>query len=155
MVDRPTGDDPRATGPRSGGPPQGGHDTDEAALAARLSRLGESLETHRSVKEAAESKGKTSGFGQAIKIASEFVAGIIVGAGLGWMIDRALGTSPFALIVFLLLGFAAGVLNVLRAEGVVADAGARLRQANRTPRSGAPKSGEPGGSGSTSDRSDG
>jgi len=130
MVDRPTDGAPRATGSGSAGSSKGDHD-EEAALAARLERLGESLEAHRSVKESTESKGKTSGFGQAIKIASEFVAGIVVGAGLGWLIDRALGTTPFALIVFLLLGFAAGVLNVLRAEGVVADAGARLRQAGR------------------------
>jgi ATP synthase protein I len=130
MVDRPTDGAPRVTGSGSAGAPQGDPD-EEAALAARLERLGESLEAHRSAQESTESKGKTSGFGQAIKIASEFVAGIVVGAGLGWLIDRALGTSPFALIVFLLLGFAAGVLNVLRAEGVVADAGARLRQAGR------------------------
>jgi ATP synthase protein I len=36
------------------------------------------------------------------------------------LIDRWLKTSPWGLIVFLLLGFAAGVLNVVRAAGVVA-----------------------------------
>jgi ATP synthase protein I len=44
----------------------------------------------------------------------------MVGAGLGWLIDRGLGISPWGLIVFLLLGFAAGVLNVMRSAGVVA-----------------------------------
>ena len=44
----------------------------------------------------------------------------MVGAGLGWLIDRWLGISPWGLIVFLLLGFAAGVLNVMRSAGVVA-----------------------------------
>lgn len=101
---------------------------EEAALAARLDRLGETLEARRAAEEAAKAKGKSSGFAQATKIASEFVAGVIVGGGLGWAIDRALGTAPFGLIILLLLGFAAGVLNVLRAEGVVADAGARLRE---------------------------
>ena len=42
-----------------------------------------------------------------------------VGALLGWMLDRWLGISPWGLIVFLMLGFAAGVLNVMRAAGVV------------------------------------
>jgi ATP synthase protein I len=37
---------------------------------------------------------------------------------LGWLLDRWLGTSPGGLIVFVLLGFAAGVLNVMRAAGV-------------------------------------
>ena len=42
-----------------------------------------------------------------------------VGAAIGWLLDRWLGISPWGLIVFLLLGFAAGVLNVMRAAGVV------------------------------------
>jgi ATP synthase protein I len=33
------------------------------------------------------------------------------------------GTSPWGLIIFLLLGFGAGVLNVLRSAGMVAEAG--------------------------------
>jgi len=121
MVDRPTDG-------TSGPEPDEEH---EARLARRLERLGESLETRRAAEEAANSKGKPSGFAQATKIASEFVAGVIVGAAIGWGIDKAAGTSPWALIVFLLLGFAAGVLNVLRTEGVVADAGSRLREASR------------------------
>jgi ATP synthase protein I len=53
-------------------------------------------------------------------MSAEFVAGVLVGAAIGWLIDRWLKTSPWGLIVFLLLGFAAGVLNVVRAAGVVA-----------------------------------
>jgi ATP synthase protein I len=121
MVDRPTD----ATPARSSAAPNEG---DEAQLARRLERLGESLEVHRAAEQAANAKGKPSGFAQATKVASEFVAGVIVGGGIGWGIDKAAGTTPWALIVFLLLGFGAGVLNVLRAEGVVADAGARLRE---------------------------
>jgi ATP synthase protein I len=44
----------------------------------------------------------------------------VVGAGIGWLIDRWLGVSPWGLIVFLLLGFAAGVLNVMRSAGLIA-----------------------------------
>jgi ATP synthase protein I len=46
------------------------------------------------------------------------VAGVVVGAGLGWGIDHFLSTSPWGLIVFLLLGFIAGVVNVIRSAGV-------------------------------------
>ena len=45
---------------------------------------------------------------------------VLVGAGIGWLIDRLLGISPWGLTVFLLLGFAAGVLNVMRSAGLVA-----------------------------------
>ena len=71
------------------------------------------------------SSGSNSGYARAVKIASEFVAGVVVGGGVGWGIDRLAGTAPWALIVFLLLGFAAGVLNVLRSEGLVAEAALR------------------------------
>ena len=43
------------------------------------------------------------------------MAAIIVGAGLGYLIDLFLPTRPWGMIVLLLLGFAAGVLNVVRA----------------------------------------
>lgn len=64
-----------------------------------------------------------AGYGQALKLSSEFIAGVAVGAGLGWFIDRLAGTSPGGLIVFLLLGFVAGVLNVMRSAGLIAQAG--------------------------------
>lgn len=128
MIDRSTGDGTRPEGATGAAK---GDVSGETALDARLERLGESLEAKRTAEEAAKAGRKSSGFAQATKIASEFVAGVIVGGGLGWGIDRALGSSPWALIVFLLLGFAAGVLNVLRAEGVVADPGQRLREAAR------------------------
>ena len=60
-----------------------------------------------------------SGFARGFRLSTELVAGVLVGAGLGWLLDRWLGTTPWGLMVFLLLGFAAGVLNVMRAAGVV------------------------------------
>ena len=50
-------------------------------------------------------------------ISTEFVAGVIAGGVLGWIFDRMLGTKPWGLIVLLMLGFVAGVFNVMRASG--------------------------------------
>ena len=68
------------------------------------------------------------GFGNAFKLSGEFIGGVVVGVGLGWFFDRLFDTSPWGLIVFLLLGFAAGVLNVLRAAGQVAEFGSQAHK---------------------------
>ena len=44
----------------------------------------------------------------------EVVSALIAGAGLGWLLDRWLGTFPWLFMVFFLVGGAAGVLNVYR-----------------------------------------
>ena len=90
----------------------------EASLAARGRGEGDGGTRARST--------GVTGYGQALRLSSEFIAGVAVGAGLGWIVDRLAGTSPLGLIVFLLLGFAAGVLNVMRSAGKIADAGARV-----------------------------
>lgn len=69
--------------------------------------------------------GGAGGFGNALRLSSEFIAGVLVGAALGWFIDKMAGTSPWGLIVFLLLGFGAGVLNVLRSAGQMTEFGSR------------------------------
>lgn len=105
-------------------------ETSEADLSARRDRLNRVLEGQRAA-EVAERKAQnsdTSGYAQAMKLSSEFISGIVVGGGLGWFIDQWLGTLPFGLIVFLLIGFAAGVLNVMRATGKVAEPDRRIKR---------------------------
>jgi len=48
------------------------------------------------------------------RIATELLAGLLVGAGIGWTLDNWLETSPWFLILFFLLGGAAGILNLWR-----------------------------------------
>jgi ATP synthase protein I len=107
----------------------GDHDkahTDEAALSARLQRLGEGLGQVRGRAGPASSDSPggdraatASGYAKGFRLSSELVGGVLVGAGIGWLIDRLFGISPWGFIVFLLLGFVAGVLNVMRSAGVV------------------------------------
>jgi ATP synthase protein I len=95
---------------------------DEAALSARLQRLGERLTKVSRPSENGSGPRQTadrSAYARGFLLSSELVAGVLVGAVIGWLLDRWLGISPWGLIVFLLLGFAAGVLNVMRAAGVV------------------------------------
>ena len=58
--------------------------------------------------------------GIAGRFATELVAALIVGGGLGWGIDWLFGhfgirTRPVFMMVFVVLGAAAGILNVMRA----------------------------------------
>ncbi|HZP75368.1 MAG TPA: AtpZ/AtpI family protein [Pseudolabrys sp.] len=94
---------------------------DEAALSARLQRLGERLNQASRPSENGSGPRQgmdTSGIARGFRLSTELVAGVVVGAMIGWLLDRWLGISPWGLIVFLLLGFAAGVVNVIRAAGV-------------------------------------
>lgn len=52
----------------------------------------------------------------ALRISMEMVAALFVGGVIGWFLDRFLGTGPWLLLVFLVLGFAAGMLNAVRAS---------------------------------------
>ena len=96
--------------------------TDEAALSARLRRLGERLEQagpgRTSDGSASQPPTDHSGFARGFRLSSELVAGVLVGAALGWLIDKGLGTLPWGMFVFAMLGFTAGVLNVMRQAGV-------------------------------------
>jgi len=56
-----------------------------------------------------------SGWGMGIRYGTEFAGGVLVGAGLGYLADQGFGWTPWGLLVGVLLGFAAGTLNVVRA----------------------------------------
>ncbi|HJS30729.1 MAG TPA: AtpZ/AtpI family protein [Alphaproteobacteria bacterium] len=53
--------------------------------------------------------------GIAYRVLVEMIAGIGVGAAVGWWLDGWFGTRPIFLLVMLVLGFAAAMLNVHRA----------------------------------------
>jgi ATP synthase protein I len=102
--------------------------SDEAALSARLGSLDHRLsEIRDSRKIRTDQPGSGGGSARAsamalgFRLSSELIAGVVVGALLGWGFDRLLSTSPFGLIVFVLLGFVAGVVNVVRSAGVAPD----------------------------------
>jgi ATP synthase protein I len=109
--------------------------SDEAALSARLGSLDQRLseirgsrkvETDQSGNEQDTAQARASAMAIGLRLSSELVAGVLAGAALGWGFDRLLSTSPWGLIVLLLLGFIAGVLNVMRTAGVMAKQSERL-----------------------------
>jgi ATP synthase protein I len=88
-------------------------------LPDRLKNLGdriaaEKVERAEASKPAATFQG-VSNYSKGYRLASEFVAGTLVGGLIGYGLDYMAGTLPLFLIVFLLLGFGAGILNMSRA----------------------------------------
>ncbi|WP_233280489.1 AtpZ/AtpI family protein [Devosia rhizoryzae] len=61
-----------------------------------------------------EASPEMSGMARGLRIGTEFISAVLVGAGIGYLIDLGLGTSPWGLLILLLMGFAAGILNVIR-----------------------------------------
>ena len=100
----------------------------------RLTRLGKQLDALQARQTDANKLPPPNKLGIAGRFATEMVAALIVGGGLGWGIDRLFGhfgfrTRPVFLIVFFMLGAAAGIRNVMRAASEI-----NAEIADKTPR---------------------
>ena len=85
-----------------------------ADLAARIERAQGERKVRAEQARVSAAKDMT-GMSRGLRLGSEFIAAILVGAGIGYLLDLWLGTGPWIMLVMLLGGFAAGVLNVTRA----------------------------------------
>lgn len=84
-------------------------------LEARLSEARQRAGLDREGKEAKPSEPPpSSSLGMAMRVGIELTVGIAFGGALGWYLDSWFGTAPFLLLLFFLLGTAAGILNVMR-----------------------------------------
>jgi ATP synthase protein I len=96
-----------------------------------LRQLGQRLDEAQQKRAAADKRPPPSQAGIAGRFATELVAALVVGGGVGWGIDWLLGrfgfhTRPVFLLVFFVLGAAAGIRNVMRAASEInADMSAR------------------------------
>ena len=88
--------------------------------ALRDSLKNRTSERKASAQRSTDTRSARGGIAQAWRLSSEFLAGVLVGFALGWGFDWMFGTSPWGLIGFVLLGFCAAVLNVLRSAGQLA-----------------------------------
>lgn len=61
-----------------------------------------------------KSESHLTGHARAVRLGTEFIAAILVGFGIGYFADLIFGSSPWIMLVMVLVGFAAGVLNVVR-----------------------------------------
>ena len=100
---------------KQSGRKQGGRDA--GTIRQRLDSLGEQLaeaQARHAPAPGPEPQGHGAALGQALRLGVELVAGVAVGGFIGWALDRFLGTAPLLMVVFLGLGAAAGIMNVVR-----------------------------------------
>lgn len=83
-----------------------------------IKQIEERISKLKAVESAARKDKPESEFAYATKtgfrVGTELVSGVLVGAALGYVLDKVFATAPLLLIIFLFFGFAAGFLNVYR-----------------------------------------
>jgi len=93
---------------------------DDEALRVKLAALKGALDRRRTDGRNAAAGGSSdsaataSGMSMGMRAAGEFAGAIVVGVLIGWRLDVWFGTKPVLLIVFFLIGSAAGILGVIR-----------------------------------------
>ena len=103
----------------SGGNDRGEISPDERkAYEQRLSELGKRLDNVEAVRNKPVVKSdevrRNQALGYGMQMAMDLVLAPVLGAGIGWGLDKLLGTLPVLLLVFLCFGIAAGVTNLIR-----------------------------------------
>lgn len=88
---------------------------DRDDFKSRASGLGNRLEQVKARRAPPpDAAARSAALGQGFKIAVELVAGVLFGGLVGWALDRYFGSAPWLMAVFLVIGFAAGMSNVIR-----------------------------------------
>lgn len=100
--------------------------SDLAGLDARIKEA-----EARRAKSGKAADERAKGLSLAMRISTELVAGVAVGVGIGWFLDRWLGTKPWLLVLFFVLGCVAGMWSVYRTVSGIGH-GVGLRPAKGT-----------------------
>ena len=88
------------------------------AFQERSDALGKRLDqvkARRNPPQSGDARARGEAFARAFRFVAELIVGVGVGGFIGWALDRWLGTQPWLLVLFVALGFTAGVMNVIRA----------------------------------------
>lgn len=108
-------------------------DDDRASIKARAGdidrRLGDAKARY-APKSTVDQRQRGRAMGQGMRIAVDLVAGVAFGGFVGYWLDRYLNSAPWLMVIMLILGFTAGMMNVIRtAKRMQAEAEASQRAA--------------------------
>jgi ATP synthase protein I len=96
----------------------------DSELSSKLKRLGDRIGLVKAARDQQNTSHKgassdSSALAQAFRLSAEFVSGIIAGGIIGFALDKLADIAPLGLIIGLILGFCAGMFNLMRAAGLV------------------------------------
>jgi|GEM_PF-652474 len=84
-----------------------------------LEKLQASIDRVKGVKQVSDKSENRADMSQAMRLSIDLAAGVIVGVGAGYLLDRLVGTLPLFMIVGLFVGMAAGVKNMMRSAEII------------------------------------
>lgn len=90
---------------------------DRASIKARAGDIDRRLDEARAritPKPTVDSRQRGQAMGQGLRIAVDLVVGVAFGGFVGWWLDRYFGTAPWLMVLLIILGFTAGMMNVIR-----------------------------------------
>ena len=79
-----------------------------------LEELNKKIDSIDNKQENTKNNKKESGASFGFKISTEIIAALVVGVGIGIIVDNYFNTKPIGLIIFFIFGALAGFLNVYR-----------------------------------------
>ncbi|ARS27409.1 AtpZ/AtpI family protein [Sphingomonas sp. KC8] len=94
-------------------PGQDPKSAEDARLTSLQQRLNAAAEAER-IRTATKQAKPGKGYSQGNRVLAELIAGPVVGALVGWVLDRWLGTAPWLLLVLLFLGIGVAFRNIVR-----------------------------------------
>jgi ATP synthase protein I len=95
---------------------------DANRLDERIAQARAVGERHRpSLDEGGGDSGVESAMSFGMRAGAQFVSAVVLGGGLGWAIDRWLGTRPFGMLILMVLSFIAAMANVWRSMSKAVD----------------------------------
>ena len=89
-----------------------------AAFRQRSDAIGTRLDqvkARRAPPASVDARARGEAFARAFRFVAELLVGVGVGGFIGWLLDRQFGTRPWLLVLFVIMGFVAGLMNVVRA----------------------------------------
>jgi ATP synthase protein I len=88
---------------------------DPSDLGDRIARAKAEQAERENEAERRRNESASKPASMALRFSSELVASVLVGVGLGLLIDHFAKTSPWGLLVMMGFGMAAGIRNLMRA----------------------------------------